>query len=762
MHEVGQRNVNAAALVAVAPAIGLDIAALQVNSACVCAAELDDSCIEFVKTSREDNLGCQLSRLRPASTAAVVAVAPASGLDVAPVHVVSKDDEGKIAFISENWECAAPDACVALPETLRAAIDWTVSTSPATIMAEREKTVNRIVARARELIVCGAAHQWFADADADIKVACASVNGPLMEELIQESAFSDEPCADSFRHGAPFIGPLACPGTMVPVEYKMHESIEKLKESLPAQNRTLVRKLKPDKFGETLVNEIQDDAQLHRMTAPRPVSEHDLHVFAMSKRFGIAQGDKVVVDDAGNKTVVPKVRAIDDCTASGVNPCTQPAFKLKVDGVDSLLASMRRFRQASGKTPHLAKADIAAAYRRVPIAPEHRWAAAVTFMLDGVPQIAEHIMLPFGAISSVYGWDRVGNMLTHLARVILKIAVLRYVDDYFWAEHAETIAHAKDCFATVVRALLGEAAIAAHKLEHGLSLTILGLDMEATVTGVNCRPSQAKRVKWLKLIHNALDEQSLHCGEAAKLAGALNWASQHSFHKLGRAMLRPLYYHSKNRRSRWSQQLKLALRWWQEVLQMELQQHWTWHELPWPWGHLYCDARGDPAHIAAVLFLDGQSLFCDMRVPESILSFFTKRRDNQILGLEMLSIALGLSSFAPMLANRRLIVWSDNTGAEAAAKHGTAKSFDHACLAHCLWTRAAQLSTHLHIERVPSKLNIADLPSREEFGLLERLGIKRVPAVLDAMFHNPGAWESLSLLINKAQPGQGEQQHVCT
>ena len=117
MHEVGQRNVSAAALVAVAPAIGLDIAALQVNSACVCAAELDDSCIEFVKTSREDNLGCQLSRLRPASTAAVVAVAPASGLDVAPVHVVSKDDEGKIdsfqrigsaQLLMHVWPCRRP------------------------------------------------------------------------------------------------------------------------------------------------------------------------------------------------------------------------------------------------------------------------------------------------------------------------------------------------------------------------------------------------------------------------------------------------------------------------------------------------------------------------------------------------------------------------------------------------------------------------------------------------------------------------------
>ena len=217
-------------------------------------------------------------------------------------------------------------------------------------------------------------------------------------------------------------------------------------------------------------------------------------------------------------------------------------------------------------------------------------------------------------------------------------------------------------------------------------------------------------------------------------------------------MLRPLYFHSKHWSAKWSEHLELALKWWQEVLQFELQQVWSWYDIPWSWGHLYCDARGYPAQIAAVLFMDGERFFCDMRVPDSILSFFPARKDNQILGLEMLSIALGLSSFASRITNRRIIVWSDNTGAEAAAKDGTAKAFDHACLAHCLWTRAAQLKTHMHIRRVPSKFNIADLPSREEYSLLNHLAIQRLPASLDTMFHNPCAWESLSLLTNAAVP----------
>ena len=38
---------------------------------------------------------------------------------------------------------------------------------------------------------------------------------------------------------------------------------------------------------------------------------------------------------------------------------------------------------------------------------------------------------------------------------------------------------------------------------------------------------------------------------------------------------------------------------------------------------------------------DGETLFCDMPVPEQVIESFRSRKDNQIMGLEILSIALG-------------------------------------------------------------------------------------------------------------------------
>ena len=43
----------------------------------------------------------------------------------------------------------------------------------------------------------------------------------------------------------------------------------------------------------------------------------------------------------------------------------------------------------------------------------------------------QHYTCPFGAVSSVHAWERVGAALAHLARVFLHLPVFRYVDDYF-------------------------------------------------------------------------------------------------------------------------------------------------------------------------------------------------------------------------------------------------------------------------------------------------------------------------------------------
>lgn len=126
-----------------------------------------------------------------------------------------------------------------------------------------------------------------------------------------------------------------------------------------------------------------------------------------------------------------------------------------------------------------------------------------------------------------------------------------------------------------------------------------------------------------------------------------------------------------------------------------------------------------------------------------ILKAFQPREDNQIMGLEMLSIALGLCSFEHLLRRRRVVIWSDNTGAQAAAGSGAARAFDHACLAHGLWVKIAQLRCLARVERVPTDENIADDPSRGEFGLLRQLGAVRIDPHLDEAFCTPASWTSM-------------------
>ena len=114
---------------------------------------------------------------------------------------------------------------------------------------------------------------------------------------------------------------------------------------------------------------------------------------------------------------------------------------------------------------------------------------------------------------------------------------------------------------------------------------------------------------------------------------------------------------------------------------------------------MYCDARSSPPRLAAVvcwsvglrgalvglrlhgprMCSDGQMQYCDMEPEASTMELFRSRRDNQITSLEILSIALGVSTFAEALAGREVLIFSDNKGAEGACRKGTGYA------PQCLW-----------------------------------------------------------------------------
>ena len=77
---------------------------------------------------------------------------------------------------------------------------------------------------------------------------------------------------------------------------------------------------------------------------------------------------------------------------------------------------------------------------------------------------------------------------------------------------------------------------------------------------------------------------------------------------------------------------------------------------------LFCDARGSPARVAAVLFIDCKVLYTDWAPHTAALDTFLQRNDDQIMGQELMAIPVGLSTFANLLAWRSVRVWTDNVG----------------------------------------------------------------------------------------------------
>ena len=93
---------------------------------------------------------------------------------------------------------------------------------------------------------------------------------------------------------------------------------------------------------------------------------------------------------------------------------------------------------------------------------------------------------------------------------------------------------------------------------------------------------------------------------------------------------------------------------------------------------------------------------------------------------------VALSTFSNELQGEKVVLYSDNTGAEAATAKGSARAFDHNALVHEIWSHALRHSIHLWIERVPSKFNISDSPSRFRYKILDDLNAKwRKPVMAD-------------------------------
>ena len=414
----------------------------------------------------------------------------------------------------------------------------------------------------------------------------------------------DKEVPELFRKGGPLYGCLQHCGMGEAVECQ--ESIGDvgaLHEDRLRSNSVLESHVRDDEQAGELHKSIRKDAAQGWMSEPVLASEVGPDGGRAVPGRGVAQlradgSTKVrAVFDFSWSAPAPEQQGRrlprKEAKARSINGCTWLPEKCSHDHLDNLVQFCRELVLLCGIVPMLFKADIASAFRRIPLMPAHRWAAGIMYLFHGEVLRATHMSCPFGATASVHNWERVGRLLRKIARKMLHIALFEYVDDYFAAERPEVAEHAMQCFARVVRAVLGEAAIAVDKLMFGSTLEVLGVTVKLMHDRFTMSPCEKKMQKCLAVMREALaDGGVLRRGCASKLAGRLQWSSQFLFHRLGRAMIRPIFAQIHGWSSTVGSDLREALFWWCKVLELGIVEERYWERSEAPLAHVFVDACG--------------------------------------------------------------------------------------------------------------------------------------------------------------------------
>lgn len=97
--------------------------------------------------------------------------------------------------------------------------------------------------------------------------------------------------------------------------------------------------------------------------------------------------------------------------------------------------------------------------------------------------------------------------------------------------------HGLECFARLMRILLGRGSLADRKMECAgctfatVELCVLGVDLTLSSAGFTCQPSVDKAKKWSAIAQQAVQGQHLAPGLASKLAGKLSWGCSQMFNR---------------------------------------------------------------------------------------------------------------------------------------------------------------------------------------------------------------------------------------
>ena len=603
-----------------------------------------------------------------------------------------------------------------------------------------------------------------------------AVNTAFMAAVVDATGWLDKHLVRGFVRGFPVVGDIPDSGVYRPigrVSPTLHDAALALfRSSTPAWNRRLHVRLSAralsgpandaadravsvatakERSQSLAVGPFGSVAAVHDAISTRwPLLPRSSTLPRVMERFGVIQKDKV--------------RAIDNARSNGANAATSMAETITTPHfifpavVARAVAAAVLSRAFSRRTSLLlsamtvALADLKAAYRLIPTA--QPWFTAFGFFdpLASPPRPQYHY-LPgnaFGLVSAVVNFNRFPELVVVVARVFGAVMAEHYFDDFIVPDLTVGDGTALEVVETVVSLLgsgapwdpsapLRSSALDPSKTQPTApSNTVLGVvtDLSNAHLGSVSFYVNASRVEVvMDSFHAAFLRGVLTPHEASQLRGKLFFLLSAAYGMIGRAASLPLVqrqYRDSTHEFVDGSELHHSYLFYSALLPRLPRLVLPIVPDPRPPLIIYTDASfwrekrpradecGDRRHglrgdLGAVLYDpdDGSVRSAAASPPwDLLLSSWRTDRKTYIAELEMLAAISVYSTYPSVIAGRRVLHFVDNTVALSALVHGYAGKVDLAKGVNVFYLQALGLRTSVYFDYVPSKANIADLPSR--------------------------------------------------
>lgn len=632
-----------------------------------------------------------------------------------------------------------------LPDYLKEAMFHVLSNSAVEASKHRLQVILAIRSKCNELKAEETA--WKNSLDNELRTVLECKHIALWKYLLQTAGFEDMSVVNLVAEGIPLFGEHSIPPTFPPDWKPAEYSVEDLLKTAEWRRRIIMAST-ADMTSEQerdLKATTDKEVELGHLAGPfseQQMTEHlGTTAWLLNPRFILYQGEE------------RKVRAIDDCSRSGLNGSYTTNFRLELFDSDTLacmlavIADCVKERKLClstqdgcdlcgdlheslhGRAWKGRTLDLSRAYKQLAVDSKSRRLNVVGFPYKGDWIFYRSNVLPFGSTASVYSFNRVSRSIHFLLCKLLWAPATCFYDDFPVVCPDDSSSILSKSMAALLD-MLGwdHAKVGIKATDFASDFNALGISVQLARLhhGTFVLANKQGRVQRIvRMLEQVATDGVISKSKAAEVQGHLNFASGFHTAKTLKFLVSAFDRLSELPESLSSANLRDLASVAVSMLQCTAPRAYSSTSFHAPVLVFTDAAWGDGnASAGAVVHIPERcdTFVFEVSIPEELQSMWLEDVGDQIVTqLEFFAYLAVRVKYLDELLNKLAISWIDNEAARVACIKGNSQSHSLQSLTRVLQQVELESPSLVWYERVASFSNPSDMPSRGKTAMAAKL-----------------------------------------